>query len=218
MKTKTTGLLFVMCGFLLSITGCGPHRYLCEPGDGCFTLADYEDTVNQWVAHDELHDRFISQADIHAVFLSWELRQAYLDALRDRAAVEPAYFERQKDREIKQFESGNEFHIGLYCYQKEWYRITGENPIWRLTLRTDRGDEVRPVLIEEIEIPPDQAWKYLEFLTQGRKVYRAVFPRTTENGSLLLDKETRWFELRCHSMLGTLTMHWDVGPIPLYLK
>ncbi|HPQ38938.1 MAG TPA: hypothetical protein PLV45_01065 [bacterium] len=216
---KTEGAyraLFI--GLIILISGCAHERYYCEPGDGCYTLADYDDAVEQWLAHDEIHDRMISLADAQTLYLAWELRQAYLDLLKNTAAADKDYIDTQRERAVNQFEQGHEFHLGLYCYDKSWYRLTGQDPIWRMTLTTDQRITVRPFLIEEIQISPDNAWKHLNRLALGRKVYRVVFPKEDADSVPVITKETRWFELQCHSLLGTLTMHWDLEPIPNHLR
>lgn len=209
---------FMLFLLLVIVAGCAHERYICEPGDGCYTLADYDNAVKHWTAHDELHERMISLADSYVIYLGWEVRQAYLDLLEQKAVVDSSYLAQQRKRSIKQFNRGHEFHLGLYCYDKNWYKLTGQDPIWRLILSTDRGITVRPDLIEEIQVSPDNAWKHLENLTQGRKVYRVVFPKTDANGIPVITKETEWFELQCHSLLGTLTMQWDLEPIPNHLQ
>jgi len=198
----------------VSLSGCCGSRYYSTPQDDVYLLAEYEDTLSQWTVHDEIHHRFISLADGSALFLSWEVRQGFINAVRDRMNPEPEYLRQIIDRNIHQFENGNEFYIGLYCYEDDWCHMTGTDPIWYLTLTNNLGKSVRPQLIEKIDIRPDQAWMFLDEMTHGRKVFRVVFPSFDDDGNRLIDKSTRGFTIHCQSLLGIMQFHWNLGPIP----
>jgi len=206
-----TTLLFIQIMF----NGCQTTRYYSTPKDSVYLLADYEDTLQQWTMADEIHKRLISIADGRAVYQSWEVREGYISVIRDRMNPSPEYLQSVIDRNIEQFENGNEFYIGLYCHEKDWCKMTGIDPVWYLTLTNDSGITLRPQLIEEYAIRSEQAWMFLnEMTTHGRKVFRVIFPKYDSNGDLFIDKTTTTFTLQCHSLLGTLAFRWDLNPIP----
>jgi len=207
--------IFLLIFFSVTFVGCSLQRYLTDPDSNVYILADYDEAIHHWVEHDEVHDKLIGLADCHSLFLTWEVRQAYLSTLKEKVTPEDDEFNRERDRQIKQFENGNEFLIGLYCYDKDWYQLTGSDPIWRLSMTTDTGIVIKPSLIEESPISTDLRWSYLDFMSEGRKTYRVVFPKFTKDGTKILDSNTRWFRLSCNSLLGKLEMTWELGPIPL---
>jgi len=209
---------FLLIILLLCSSSCYRTHYLSEPESGIYLLADYKDTIDHWIKHDEIHKNLICLADSYALFQSWEVRQAYLDAVRDKKVPSPEFIEILRERQVKQHENGNEFYLGLYCYDEDWFDLTGQDPVWRMTLSNDSGDIVRPIIIEEMVIPSDQAWAFLDFMTAGRKVYRVVFPKNNENGDIILSSTTKWFSLDCHSFLGRLSMKWKLGPVPAKLQ
>lgn len=198
--------------------GCTNVRYLTTPDSDVYLLADYETALSHWMMHDEIHDRFISLADVNAIFLSWEVRQAYLNTLSETTIPLESDLVRVRERQIKQFESGNEFMLALYCYNSDWYALTGQDPVWRLTLTTSEGITVRPTLIEEKPLRSDHAWSFLDSFSHRHKIYRVVFPQKTESGEQVLNTDASWFQLNCHSVLGTLDMRWELGTVPEELR
>lgn len=208
----------VICIFPVLLSGCVRHRYYSTPENSVYQLADYEVAVRHWGMQDEIHQRFISLADGYAVYLAWEVRQAFINTVRDRLNPKPESLERIIERNIRQFEKGNEFYLGLYCYEKAWCRLTGEDPIWNLTLENNRGVKVRPHLVEEVDIPRDHAWMFPEDMTTGRTIFRIVFPKTDSENRVVIDRETRFFILTCHSLLGSLEFRWKLEPVPNKLR
>lgn len=213
MKKITCGLFVFFSGFCL-LSGCANSRYYSTPRDDCYLLADYEDTIRQWSAEDEIHSRFLSTANGVALFLSWEVRQGFINAVRDRMNPDPAYLQQLIQRNIHQFDNGNEFYIGLYCYEEKWSSLTGTDPVWYLTLQSDKKISVRPSLVEQIEIRPEQAWMFLDEMTHGKKLFRVVFPITDGEGHALINQDTRVFTIKCSSLLGTMEFKWTLGPVP----
>ncbi len=211
MKSICTLLTVVLASFLLS--GCAHPRYYTLPDDFEQTTRDYNSAMRHWGVQDEIHQRFISLADGYAVYLSWEVRQAFINTVRNYLNPEQRYIDELIERNIRQFENANEFYLGLYCYEREWCRLSGMNPVWNLVLRNDSGREVRPLYVEEVDIPADQAWLFPDEMQVGRTIFRAVFPKSDDDGYQIIDKQTRYFELKCHSLLGTLEFRWNLNPI-----
>ncbi|MGB3976042.1 MAG: hypothetical protein WBM02_09115 [bacterium] len=204
----------LFCASLLLLFGCIRPRYFTTPQDTVYQLADYEIALRHWGMHDEIHQRFISLADGYAVYLGWEVRQAFINAVRDRLNPRLESLDKIVERNIRQFENGHEFYLGLYCYQKEWCRLSGEDPVWNLTLENNRGVKMRPLLVEEVDISPDQAWMFPEEMTTGKTIFRVVFPKTDPADQPIIDSQTSFFILKCHSLLGKLEFKWKLEPIP----
>ncbi|MBN1879800.1 hypothetical protein JW823_06790 [bacterium] len=211
---QRSSVMFFLAFIICCVSSCAPTRYYSTPHDDVYLLADYEDTLHQWITHDEIHNRFISIADASALYLSWEVRQGFINAVRDRMNPDPQYLQEVIQRNLRQFENGNEFYFGLYCYEEDWCKMTGLNPVWYLSMSTDSGITVRPSLIEQTELRAEQAWLFLDELTHGRKLFRVVFPTHDDEGRIVIDKNTRLFYIKCHSLLGTMTFRWDLVPIP----
>ena len=219
MKKLLSNLILIFaCSLSFMLSGCIKPCYFSTPQDTVYQLADYEIALRHWSMHDEIHQRFISLADGHAVYLGWEVRQAFINVVRDRLNPTRDSLDRIIERNIRQFENGNEFYLCLYCYQKDWCKLTGENPVWNLTLENNRGDSVRPFLVEEIDISADQVWMFPEEMTIGKTVFRVVFPKTDLEDQVIIDSQTDFFMLKCHSLLGKLEFKWILEPIPNRFK
>jgi hypothetical protein len=199
---------------LMNFSGCHTPRYFATPSDTMFLLADYQDALKLWTAHDEIHHKVIGVADLTGVYISWEVRQAYLQEITRSKNLPEEQLDRIIQREHNKFESGHEFLIGLYCYKKDWNRLQGVDPIWRISLCSDTGGPVEAGLIEEYVIPTGEDWMYLEFLTSWRKVYRVVFPLSDAQNQPLINSATRCVTFKCDSILGNLTLNWKLGPVP----
>ncbi len=211
-------LYLSLLGLVVLAMACGSPRYYSSPGDEMYMLADYDDTVHNWSSHDELHHRFIGIADLNCIYRSWEVKQAYLAAMKNRMQLDTDDLERAAEREILTFNRGNEFYLGLYCYEEKWNKLTGMNPVWQLTLCSDTASPVKPILIEKINLRPEEAWFYLNFLSHGREIYRVIFPHSDDQGRELIGVQTSRFHLRCNSLLGELRCKWTMKPIPEGLR
>lgn len=218
MQRRSLVTILVLTLTLPVLSSCSHPRYYSKPSDNIYLLADYYDAIKLWTAHDEIHYHLIGVADLNAVYKSWEVRQAYINAVRNRYASTDAYMDRITQRELNGFNNGHEFLLGLYCYKEEWNKLTGPDPVWHLILSSDTGGPVRPRMIEKMDVPPDQAWMYLDDLTHGRTVYRVIFPLEDEEGRPLICESTTCFKLCCDSLLGNLTLRWSLEPVPEKLR
>ncbi len=204
--------------FMIILSSCSLPRYYSCPNDCVYLLADYSDTIETWSSHDELHHQMIGVADINALYLSWEVRQAYLQTVKNQLCPEPEAINKLTQIHLNRFEHDNEFILGLYCHNKEWNKLTGESPIWSIQLQSDTGKTVKPKLIEKVTIRPDESWMFLDKFTHGREVYRVVFPKQDTEGNELICRNTRCFRLIGSSFLGSLILDWKMGPIPQDLQ
>jgi hypothetical protein len=205
--------------FLLTIfNACHYPRYFSSPEDPIYLLAGYQDAIRLWTAHDEIHHNIIGLADAKALYRSWEVRQAYLQAYSQQAGISDELVQRAEDREVHGYNKYNEFYVGLYCYKDAWNTAAGANPIWRFTLFSSTGGPVQPVSIEKLEPAADDEWMYLSDLSRGRTLYRILFPREDDDGNTIIGRETKEFELSASSMFGNLYLKYRLGPVPEQLQ
>jgi hypothetical protein len=210
---KKLMLFSALIGIVQFFSACSQPRYLIAPDDNMYILADYEDALKAWSAHDEIHRNMIGLAEIDAVYRSWEVRQSYLNSLRT-ANISRASLIRTEEREKNQFRKGHEFTLGLYCHDSEWNRLTGMDPIWHLTLHSDTGRPVKPVLIESLDVSPEEAYYFFRDIGHGGKLYRVVFPLMDDLEKPLIDKSTRLVVLSVDSLLGNMELKWKLKCCP----
>ncbi|MBN1356845.1 hypothetical protein JXA40_11335 [bacterium] len=206
---KFAGVLTVM--FLTA--ACVGRRFYSTPDDNIYILADYQDAVEYWTADDAIHHHLIGVAHLTAVYRSWEVRQAYLNTVRN-SEPETERFRRLEERELNRFYAGHEFTLGLYCHDDEWSRLTGPDPVWHLSLETDCSRPVFPELIEMDSLSEAEAWLYYGELHHWGKVFRVVFPLTDADGNPVIDKSTRRITLSCGSILGSMQLIWRLRTCP----
>gem|GEM_PF-4512827 len=203
---------------IMMLVSCAAPRYFSVPGDNVYLLADYQDAIRLWTAHDESHHRLIGIADLNAVYRSWEVRQAFIQLVKNRWMPSEEIISRSIEREMHGFENGHEFLLGMYCFEESWQRMTGIDPVWHLRLCSDSGGPVDPGLIEKVEPKAEESWMYLPDITHGRSVYRVVFPKSDAMGRAVIDRSTRCIALYCDSILCNLTLRWKLGPVPETLR
>ena len=202
---------------LIFALGCSHARFYSRPGDDYYLLADYQTALMHWTEKDEIHHNLIGVAELTAVYKSWEVRQSYLYTFKNKANPKPEILERTTLRELNGFHNGHEFIVGLYCSDKKWETLTGMDPLWRLTLETDKGFILDPILIEKIEIEPAEKWCYWNYQAQWHKLFKVVFPLTTKDLCSVIDSETSFFILHCDSILGNMQLKWVLKPVPVDL-
>ncbi len=214
MADKISIFVLTFLCFILFAAGCQPARYYAEPSDSVYFLADFHTALTHWSAHGEIHHNLIGIADINAVYLSWEVRQAYLHQLESQLHMPEQELAMNRKRQLHRHEDGNEFLLGIYCYKKEWEQLDGIDPLWRLTLETDSGESFQPELIEAFEIPKGEELMYYSFLKDWRTMYRIVFPKLDSQGKPVISSSTKFFRIACNSVLGHINLNWKMQPVP----
>ena len=210
-RTLDLAICMTLCAIF---SGCLSCRYYSCPTDNVYLLADYEDAVEHWTVHEEIHRDLIGLAHGYCLYRGWEVRQAYIQTVRNKLKPLPELMERIEMREMNVMNSSNEFLLSLYCHNPDWNRVTGTDPVWNIMLFSDTGEPIRPNYIEKIDLPDAEAQLYLSTLTDWGETYRILFPKTDAEGKELIWKETREITILCTPLVGTLKFRWSLRPVP----
>ncbi len=201
--------LLVPCLITL-IAGCSPIRFYSSPGDDVYLFADYRKAVEHWMENAEINNGLIQLANANCVYRGWEVQQAYLRTVQTHLDPPEETFDRITQREMNRWRNGNEFLLGLYCYEEEWNTISGPDSKWNIRLVSEDGRTAYPSYIEKVDLPSEESEVYLNVLTSWRDVYRLIFPLADESGKTYIGPDTEFFEIHCNSMLGEMILRWDL--------
>lgn len=132
----------------------------------------------------------------HATFFDDEYRQTLIDYYTDLNRHEPEEAQRFADDMAYRAERGWEFVIGMYT--KRDYRdfSMDADSFWKLYLKTESGEEIKPIEIEQLPSSPYQ-YTMFPYLDRWSRAYRVVFPKVE------LGKK---FQLILHSVVGESTV------------
>ncbi len=196
----------------LSLVACSAPRpaVLFGPAQE-LTGDDFPAVLETWTREDKLYDGFDTKLFARATYHAPELRRAF-------AAAFPAIYGHGGTitrRELADLTGGVEqfhtFFLTAYAPVVKWNDFANSDSIWRLTLTSSNGSTVGTHEISTIKIDENLRTVYGEI---GRfdKAYLVRFPLTDPLQNIVIGPETRSFELRIASALGTATLRWDVVP------
>jgi hypothetical protein len=144
-----------------------------------------------------------------ATYLSPAFRDVYVERMAADLEMTAAEKEKLRAEETAGAEKGHEFYVTLMSGVEDCDDLTPDEGPWRIRLKDDRGREVEPLSIEEIERPSVSDRKYFDFDPDSRKAYRLVFPKTAADGSPILTGSTRFFELAFAAAFGKHSARWE---------
>lgn len=145
-----------------------------------------------------------------ATYLSYLFKEAYVERFAYDLRSSPGDKARLRQAEMTGLDKGHEFFVTAMSAVKNCDKLDPEDGPWTIRLKNDRGAEVAPVSVEEIDKIKPFHVKYFFFNPAFRKAYRLTFPLTDENGEPIISEDTRFFELFFATAYGRGTARWEI--------
>ncbi len=146
-----------------------------------------------------------------ATYLSDAFRDIYVTRVAADAEMSSGEREALRAEETARGAAGHEFFVTLLTGVEDCDDLTPEEGPWRIRLRDDRGREIAPLSVEEIDDPSARDIEYFDFDPDQRKAYRLLFPRTAGDGTPVLSPAIRFFELAFSSPYGKNSVRWETA-------
>lgn len=183
--------------------GRGPHRI--EPGDYQKVLAVWSRTLRV-LPKDGLENILTAKA----TYLSHEFRTAYVVRMADDLQLTDEERRREEAEQMAALMGGHELFVSLMSGVKDCDKLDPEDRVWTIRLKDDRGNEVAPLRVIEVERPTPNEIKYFAFDAGYRKAFRLLFPLTGDNGAPIISATTKHFDLSFATAYGAGAIRWEI--------
>lgn len=220
---KKLNIVLMLCS-LLGLPGCNDlvnwsKDHLQQPDE---QKRNFSAVSAHYMRHKKVYEQFTSLADFTALFLSDEVRLAYLDFYAYRN------FKNDEDKQTARarFIAENDYYIAFYLsawqrpteYQNERTLFTGERRVlgemlgspeaeWQVNMRVD-GVEYEPELIEQVEIPLEYRVFFGSWISQFKTTYMLKFPAHDKNNAVILDRNLHDVELVFRRLHQEVRLSW----------
>lgn len=226
---KNLSRVFILCS-LLGLTGCTElvnwsKDHLQQPEE---QKRNYSVVSAKYLRHKKVYEQFASLADFTALFLTDEVRLAYLDFYAYRNFKNDA----DKQAARTRFLAENDYYVTFYVsawqknteYMNERTLFTGERRLlgeilgtaeaeWQVSMRVD-GIEYEPETIEQVEIPLEYRVFFGSWISQFKKTYVLKFAAHDKNNNVILNKNLHDVELVFRRLHQEIRLSW----IDVYYK
>ena len=199
--------------FIVSIllAGCAQPRVSLHPSMRSIDPDHYEKAFESWSREISVlpFNGMDNVLTARATYRSHEFRRYFAARVSSDLVSTPEEKAALEAKELESMNEGHEFYVTLMSAVLDCDELAPDEGPWTIRLKNDRGDEVAPALIEEVENPLPQDAEYYRFDPKLRKAYRIRFPLKGDNGTPIIEKDTRYFELSFASALGRDSARWE---------
>lgn len=195
--------------------GCTTARERQSPqnivGSLRYRSAETESFFQHTFRSGNLYSEFRPVMIVDAIFQDERYRQLFLDTLQERYLVREQEMSGLLSEHRQRFDTGFEFLVLVYGGSNAPVRLGRADSNWKLFLRDDDGDLLRPSSVEGIRTD-STVHRYIDLYFSGldrwSQLYRVRFPKLekTLSGQSL---GTQPFEMVVSGIEGTVTMRWE---------
>ena len=197
------GLLLIGCASPAVDLGRSPNAASPDDYGACFETWSRDVRIMPW-------NGLENYLTARVTYLSYRFRDAYIARKAKDMGLSAADRERAVAEQAAASDAGHEFFVTLMSAVDDLDDLDPETGAWTLRLVNDRGEEIAPDLVEEVDNPTPHEQKYFSFNPAFRKAYRIRFPFSEPNGAPLISGNTRFFELTFATAYGRGVARWDI--------
>ena len=215
MKTRGQTTISIACTLaivVLTAFACAKKRVNLGRGPHQIDPSDYRDFFATWSRTLRVLpiDGLENVLTARATYLSHEFCFAYVVRVVDDLKLTSDERQKLMHEQMRDLSAGHEFYISLMSGVKDCDKLDPEDEVWTIRIKNDRGEEVAPVAVTEVERPIPNDVKYFGFDPGYRKAYRLLFPFNGDGGQPIISSATRYFELSFATAYGTGTVRWEI--------
>lgn len=222
--TKKISCVVTVCALLLTLPGC--CRWI-DWGRRTFyqgrSLKDQASIVRSYIRSVAVYDQFSTRAIFDALWLSNEVRTAYVQVRSCRLALDNKHY----DDLLEKQRAENKHTISFYVLTLYDVTIGGVHNTWSTNLlirnynpKTKRIDtiELSPLEIRLVELSPEYR-AFMECqLTRFKVCYQVSFDIYTTQGKPYLNKDTRELVLDFRSPNRAASLSWTLDAHAMVIK
>lgn len=213
---RATGLLLAgLLALAPLLGGCTTARQRDEPrsmlGNLRFRDGESRRHFHQSYRSGNLYQDWRPVLVVDAIFKDEAYRRMFIDLVAERFYLDPAEVRELRREQQQAFDSHFEFLVLIYGGTNDPVRLTRADAQWRLFLRDDDGDLLRPESTTAIEEDsPTHLYLKAHFIGVDRwsEIYRVTFPKL-EKSVVPAEIGTHPFQLIVSGVQGTVTMEWE---------
>lgn len=153
-------------------------------------LPDKREIVARYMQTATVYDEFQTVAVFNALWLSYEVRAAYVDVYCSKRGLSPDEREEMLKRQLEENKYWVSFYVLADVRSKTNASLSDQNPMWTLHLKLGEYETLVPESIKEVDLDPELQLLFGSRFNLFKTAYLVKFPlqpvpstSTTEPGS-----------------------------------
>ena len=204
-RVRSRFLLIILCLSALSLFSCSGRGEVKHPGP------PYGKVVKKWTRSAGIYRGMDSQLFVHATYRGLEIRDAYVREYAERYQLDEYQRAKLLTDEQEGYERSEELFLGVHTQEDKWNDLHRSDSIWRLYLKNDRGERVRPLEVRRVDAESPLIKAFYPRLDKWSKGYVVTFPKYSETGTEpIVSDETRKIHLVITGVLGETEITWKL--------
>lgn len=200
---------FCMGVTLVCFAGCIPyHKVVKSEFPQAADKKDQRVCVNNYLRTVPVYDQFKTLAIFDALWLSDEMRTAFVDLYGMRRGKDQAGREALLKRQLEENQHWVSFYLLADVRNKTHLSLHDKNAYWTVVLVTEKGVRIEPISVNEVELEPEYESLFAHRLNAFKTPYLVKFPASDLNGERYFTKGQR-ITLVISSPEKEVVMTWD---------
>ena len=208
-KAARTGLLAITALFAFcALFACKPPAVNLAQGPRKYKPKHYDAVLKRWTREGKVIKHFDTNLHAYATYWSWDFTWAYAVKRAKVFRLTPARAKALRAGLLGEKAKHNEFYLAATTQEERWNDFDDSDSIWKITLTNDKGKQVDPTEIEEIDPLTAVHKSFFPYTKLFFKGYIVRFPRRLSDGTEFIPAGTRKFTLQIAGPKGVVPLTW----------
>lgn len=210
MKLKKHSLYLLACTILVLTPSCFKYPDAIEsefyqgkkvPTDNLAIAQHYRRAIT-------VYEEFETKASFAAIFLSDNVRKAYVDLYSHKRGLAYAKKEEMLKRNLEENRHWATFYVLADIRERTYSSLSEPQAQWTVSLKLDAKTILVPDKIKEIDLDPEYQSFFGPLFSYLKTPYIVTFPLTPEQAEIITSKKAGSISLVFRSPRKEAALHW----------
>lgn len=198
-----------MVGLMCLMTSCVKYYDLVKSEFPQGTSRpDKRDEAAQYRRSAVVYNQFETQAIFDALWLSDQLRTAYVDLYADKRGLDRDAKQQMLKRQLEENKHWILFYVLADVRDKVYAALHEQNAAWTLSVKIDNYKTLVPDSIKEVDLEPEYQLLFGKTFSLFKTAYLITFPLTPELAQKIARQEVNMVGLHIRSPYKECVLQW----------
>jgi hypothetical protein len=169
--------LFCLLIFCVSTSCLKYHQFLKKEVPQGKDKCDKREVAYNFLRSKRVYDEFRTQAIFHVLWLSDDVRTAYIDDYSSRRGKNRDSCEALLRRQLEENRRWMSFYVIADVRQRNNVLLSEKGSYWTMYVKTFSGEKIEPLSIKEIDLEPEYQSMFAHRFDPFKSTYLVRFPR-----------------------------------------
>ena len=170
---------------------------------------DRREVAYNFLRTSKVYDQFVTQAIFHTLWLSNDVRAAYIDDFSGRRGKQADARDALLKRQLEENRHWISFYVLADLRNRQHVALNDKNAFWTMYIETQDGKKIEPISIKNVDLEPEYQRYFGHRYTPYKDMYLVRFPAKSLNGKKYLKKDDDSFKLMISSPYKKLAVEWQ---------